>query len=132
VRLACVLDDRDRRPAGNLADPVHGGGLPVQMDDHHGPGARRDPLLELDRVDAQAHRVDVGEHRDGVVVQRGRRRSDEGLGGDDHLRDRAPADDVLRPEHRVPPAIARLAPMILLGALVGYPIVASKRAVSFL
>ena len=61
--LGGVLDQRDPMPVGQLPEGAQVGGLAEDVDGHHGPRALRDRRLGRVRVEAQGHRVDVGEHR---------------------------------------------------------------------
>ena len=50
-------------PVSQLTEGAQVGGLAEDVDGHHGPRALRDRRLGRVRVEAQGHRVDVGEHR---------------------------------------------------------------------
>ena len=85
VRLRRVLDDREPAPVGDPEDRLHRRREPVQMDGEDGGRPRRDPGLDLARVDRERVRVDVGEDGRRELVQRREPARDEAERRDDHL-----------------------------------------------
>ena len=83
MRLTAVFDDREIVPGGDRFDPRHVGGLAVQVHREDCAGARTDCPRRLVRIERQAIRIDVGEHRPCAGHHHGQRR----IGGRQRRRD---------------------------------------------
>ena len=83
VGLGRVLDHRQAVAAGDLAQAVHVRGQPREMHRHHGPGPRRDRLLDQAGVQVVGQGIDVDEHGHGVRHHDRAGRRDEGIGRHD-------------------------------------------------
>ena len=92
VRLAGILDHEQVVLPGDRQDRVQVGRQPLDVHGDDRLGALGDRRLQLGRVHVVGARVDVHEHRDGVLVQRAGGRGQEGEGGGDHLVARPDAD----------------------------------------
>ena len=85
VGLGGVLDHGQPVPAGDVADPVHRGGMAVEVHRHDRRGARGDRRLDGGRVEAEVVGLDVGEDRAGAGERHRVRRGGEAERRDDDL-----------------------------------------------
>ena len=84
-RLGGVLDDRQIVPFGDAPDRLHVGALAEQVDRQDGSGARRDLVLDLERIDVEGRRIDIDEDGPGAGAANGAGGGEESEGGQDDL-----------------------------------------------
>ncbi len=84
-RLGSVLDEDQVVALGDVPERLHVGALAEQVDDEDGAGARRDLVLDLERVEVVGERVDVAEDGAGAGAADGAGGGEEGEGGQDDL-----------------------------------------------
>ena len=85
-RLRAVLDDDQAPVVAEFFQCIHVHRLAEQVHRDHGPGFRRDRLLDLVQIDVEGVGVDVHEHRRRADIADGLGRGDEGeRRGDDFV-----------------------------------------------
>ena len=101
VRLAAVLDDGEAVARGHAHDGRHVRGLSVKVYGHDGRGARGDRGSGGGRIECEAARVDVGEHRSRPSRDDRQRRVGGRQRGRNHLGTRADVERAKRDGERV-------------------------------